>query len=304
MVGGAGVKKLNGDKVFVIVNYALVTLIFLAILYPLIFVVVASISDPYLVLTGEVYLIPKGLQLDTYRNVFKNSMIWTGYLNSILYTVGGVILSLFLTITCAYAMSIPNLPGKVFILGLFVFTMYFGGGIIPSYLLIRNLHMLNTVWAIILPSAFSVYNMTIARTFYCNTIPADLYDAGRLDGCSEIRLFVNIALPLSAPIIAVITLFYAVGRWNDYWSTLMYVTDRSKFPLALVLRNILMMNERMAVSTEVVSASQAEYIAKQAYMVEGMKYSLIFISALPMLIAYPFVQKHFTKGVMIGALKG
>lgn len=304
MVGGEGVKKLNGDKVFVIINYALVTLIFLVILYPLVFVVVASISDPYLVLTGEVFLIPKGLQLDTYRNVLNNSMIWTGYLNSILYTVGGVVLSLFLTITCAYAMSIPRLPGKVFIMGLFVFTMYFGGGIIPSYLLIRNLHMLNTVWAIILPSAFSVYNMTIARTFYCNSIPADLYDAGRLDGCSEIRLFVNIAIPLSAPIIAVITLFYAVARWNDYWSSLMYVTDRSKFPLALVLRNILMMNERMAVSTEFVSASQAEYIAKQAYMVEGMKYSLVFISALPMLIAYPFVQKYFTKGVMIGALKG
>lgn len=297
-------KRINGDKIFTIVNYVLVTLIFLLVLYPLVFVVVASISDPYQVITGQVLLFPKGLQFDTYRNILENSMIWTGYLNSIIYTVGGVILSLFLTITCAYAMSVPKLPGKTLIMALFVFTMYFSGGIIPSYLLLKNLHMLDTVWAIILPSAFSVYNMAIARTFYCSSIPMELYDAGRLDGCSEIGLFVRIALPLSTPIIAVIALFYGVSRWNDYWSALMYVTDRSLFPLALVLRNILMMNEQMTVSTEFISSGQAEYIAMQSYMVEGMKYALIFISALPMLIAYPFVQKHFTKGVMIGALKG
>lgn len=299
-----GMRLSRFDKVFTVVNYTLVTIFFLVVLYPLVFVVVASVSDPYLVITGKVFLIPKGLQLDTYRNILGNQMIWTGYLNSILYTVGGVLLSLFLTMTCAYAMSIRELPCKTVIMALFVFTMYFSGGIIPSYLLINNLGMLDTVWALILPSAFSVYNMAISRTFFASSIPGELYDAGRLDGCSEIGLFLRIALPLSAPIVAVMALFYGVGRWNDYFSALMYITDRKLFPLALVLRNILMMNERMSVSTEFISSGQADYIAKQAYMVEGMKYALIFISSLPLLVVYPFVQKHFTKGVMIGALKG
>jgi putative aldouronate transport system permease protein len=277
----------------------------LLVLYPLYFTIIASISNPYNVSLGEVVFLPIGFSLDAYINVFNNDIIWTGYRNTIFYTVLGVFINLLVTVPCAFALARRNLAGKNVIMFLFVFTMFFSGGLIPTYLLVKQLGMLDTVWAMIIPSAMSVFNMIITRTFYQINIPEELYESARIDGSNDFGMFFRIALPLSKPIIAVMALFYGVGHWNQFFAALIYLTEENLFPLQLVLRNILLSNQMLSMeSMGFMSDDELSALVKQVLMAESMKYALIFIASFPVLVAYPFVQKYFVKGALIGSLKG
>ena len=293
------------DKLFDTVNIILLCFVGLIILYPLYFTVIASVSNPYPVMRGEVLLYPKEFTLEPYKNVFINDDIWMGYYNTIVNTVMVTAYNLVLTIPAAYVLARRGLKGRNIFMFIFVFTMYFSGGMIPGYLLVKQLGLINTRWALIIPAGMSVYNMIIARTFFQSNLSEELYEAARIDGCNEYGIFFRIALPLSGAIIAVVALYVAVGSWNSYFSALLYVSDRKLYPLQFVLRNILITNQQMKlINTGSLSSKQIESMYRKKIMAESMKYSIIFISSLPMLIAYPFVQKYFVKGVMIGALKG
>lgn len=299
------IKNTRGDKVFLTIVYATVILIVLMCAYPLYLTIIASISDPYDVYSGKVNLIPSGFSLDSYRLVFTNSAIFRGYANSIFYTVVGTAFNLFLTIPSAYALSKKRMYGRNFFMTLFLITMYFGGGLIPHYLLFKAMGLIDTRWILIINGGVSVYNVIVTRTYFQNNIPEELFEAARIDGASELRCFFKLVLPLSAPIIAVITLYYAVGHWSSYFSALIYTHDQELQPLQLVLRNILILNQ--SAYTDALQSGDAELIAdasRQAYNAVTMKYALVFISSAPMLAIYPFVQKHFVKGIMVGSLKG
>ena len=293
------------DKVFDFVNVALMAVLMVIILYPLYFTVIASFSDPYRLMRGEVLFLPKGITLDAYKNVLKNDEIWMGYLNTILYASTGTVYALAITIPTAYALSRQELRGRSVFMGYFMFTMYFSGGMVPGYVLIKQLGLLNTRYAMVIPAGMSVYNMIIANSFFKSSIPKELYEAARIDGANEYCTFFQVALPLSGAIIAVIALYTLVGHWNSYFAALLYLNDDAKFPLQLVLRNILLENQQLKImESSSLDSRQLEAIQRRAMMAETMKYALIFISSLPVLVAYPFVQKYFVKGVMIGAVKG
>lgn len=296
----------RGDRIFGVINTIFLVLIVLIMIYPIYFTVIASFSDPYSVVKGKVYFWPNGFTLEAYTNVFKDNRIWTGYINSIINTAFGTLLNLVLTIPTAYVLSKKNIPGRGILATFFLIPMYFGGGLIPNYLLVKSLGLLDTCFTLIILGGISIYNMIIARVYYERSIPGELYESARIDGADNISIFVRIALPLSAPIIAVMALYYAVGRWNEYFRALIYISSDKYQPLQMVLRNILLMNQESlaAIDSAVMDADEIEAAARLAYMAEGMKYALIFIASAPMLIAYPFVQKYFVKGVMIGSLKG
>lgn len=288
-----------GDRIFNLVNYTLLTLLTLIVLYPLVFVLSASISNPEHVLRGEMWLIPKGFNLDAYTKIFQNKDILLGYSNTILYTVIGTALNVVMTICAAYPLSRRDLAGRGLVTGLIVFTMFFGGGLIPTYLLIKNLNMLDTLWVMIIPNAVSVWNIIIMRTFFQQSIPGELQESAMIDGCTHIQTLLRIVLPLSMPIIAVMVLFYAVGHWNSYFNALIYLTTKEKFPLQLILREILIQSD----SGEFVKLT-SESAVRMKMSVEGLKYAVLVVANLPMLILYPFLQRYFVKGIMIGALKG
>ena len=295
------------DKIFLIVVYSTLILIAFVCLYPLYYTVIASVSDPYEVYRGKVNLLPSKFSLESYKLVFQNESIWRGYANTIFYTVVGTLFNLFLTIPTAYALSKKRMFGRGFFMTLFLITMYFGGGMIPTYILYNNLGLINTRWIMILCGGLSVYNMVVTRTYFQNNIPETLFEAARIDGANEIGIFLKLVIPLSAPIIAVITLYYAVSHWSSYFNAMIYITNDELHPLQVVLRRILILNE--SAYTDAVSSSEAtaEIIAnaaKQAEMALTMKYSLVFIASAPMLIIYPFIQKFFVKGIMVGSLKG
>jgi len=298
-------RRTTADIIFDICNITLLLLITLIILYPLYFTLIASFSDPYSVSRGEVILWIKNFTVEPYTNIFINEDIWIGYANSIINTSLVTIYALATTIPCGYVLARRGVFGKKVLMTYFVITMYISGGMIPSYLLIKQLGLIDTRWALIIPAGFSVYNMIITRTFFMSTLSEELYDAAKIDGCNEIDTFFRIALPLSKAIIAVIALYVSVAHWNDYFSSLLYISSKRLFPLQYVLRNILIMNQQMEnIITSSMKAELVESMRHRALMAEGMKYSTIFISSLPLLIIYPFVQKYFIKGVMIGALKG
>lgn len=293
----------RGDRIFQAVVYVGLTLAALITLYPLLFTVSASISDPYRVATGQVYLFPSGITLEAYQNILKESQVWVGYKNTILYTFFGTLLHLACTIPCAYALSKNNLPGRKMLNIYFMFTMYFSGGMIPSYLLVKSLGLIDTPFILILLGTVSVYNVIVARSFFAASIPEALYESCRIDGGSESRAFFSIALPLAKPIIAVIALYAAVGHWNGYFNALIYTSKPSLQPLQLVLRNVLILNQSFSVA-DATDAEEIAYLARRAYIVQTMKYALVFVASAPVLCAYPFVQKYFVKGVMIGSVKG
>ena len=288
-----------GDRIFNLINYTLLTLLTLIVLYPLVFVLSASISNPEHVLRGEMWLIPKGFNFDAYTKIFQNKDILLGYSNTILYTVIGTALNVVMTICAAYPLSRRDLAGRGLVTGLIVFTMFFGGGLIPTYLLIKNLNMLDTLWVMIIPNAVSVWNIIIMRTFFQQSIPGELQESAMIDGCTHIQTLLRIVLPLSMPIIAVMVLFYAVGHWNSYFNALIYLTTKEKFPLQLILREILIQSD----SGEFVKLT-SESAVRMKMSVEGVKYAVLVVANLPMLILYPFLQRYFVKGIMIGALKG
>ena len=293
------------DKIFLIVVYAVILLIALICLYPLYYTIIASFSDAGDVYTGKVNLLPSQFTVEAYELVFQNKNIWRGYANSIFYTFAGTVFSLFLTIPTAYALSKKRMYGRGFLMTLFIITMYFGGGMVPTYMLFNSLHLVNTPWIMIINGALSVYNVIVTRTYFQNNIPETLFEAARIDGSSEFRIFFQIVLPLSAPILAVITLYYAVGNWSSYFTAMIYITKMDLHPLQLVLRRILILNE--TAYEDAMISGNADMIAnalKQSQMAVTMKYALVFIASAPMLILYPFIQKHFVKGMMVGSLKG
>ena len=289
----------EGNHLFHFFNYLILTLMFLAVAYPIYFVLIASFSSPALVGTGQVTLYPKGLTLEGYKTVFTDGSIMGGYKNSIIYTVTGVLFSVTTTVLAAYALSRRDLPGRKIMMMLIVFTMYFGGGMIPTYLLVRDLKLTNTMWALVFPGLIVPYNLIVARTFFETSIPSELRESAQLDGCTEFQFFKDIAIPLSKAIIAIMVLFYGVAQWNTYFNAMIYIRDQSMYPLQLVLRNILIENQ---VSQELLGDTQQ--MALQFERAGLIKYVSIVVSAAPLMILYPFIQKYFVKGVLIGSVKG
>ena len=297
------VKRCREDVIFDTVIFILLTLILFVVAYPLYWVIISSFSDPTAVSAGKVLLRPIGFTLKGYAEVFKNSQVMRGFFNSIVITFVGVCVNLAVTLPTAYALSRDNFSGKKPITIFYMITMFFGGGMIPTYLVVKNMQLLNTIWALVLPGCLSVYNMIVARTFFKSNISEELYEAGEIDGCTQSRFFFQIALPLSKAIIAIMVLYYGVGHWNSYFSALLYISDQDKYPLQLVLRNILITNQTALSQTAATAAARAA-LQEQQQLIDVMKYSLIIISSVPVLIMYPLVQKHFVKGVMIGSVKG
>ena len=294
------------DIIFMGIVYGSLILCALVCLYPMYFTILASFSDAYAVYRGEVNLLPKGFTTIAYELVFQNKDIWKGYGNTIFYTVFGTMFNLFLTIPAAYALSKKQMLGRNFLMTIFLITMYFGGGMIPSYILVKNLGLTDTRMIMILSGGLSVYNTIVTRTYFQNNIPESLYEAARIDGAGEFRVFLKIVIPLSAPIIAVMTLYYAVSHWNSYFNALIYIKNQDLHPLQLVLRRILILNEAAyeeALQSDTTAAALAD-AAKRAYQSLTMKYAMVFIGSAPMLILYPFIQKHFVIGFMVGSVKG
>ena len=293
--------RIRDDVGFNIVNYTILTVILLIVAYPLIYIVSASFSSTAAVMANRVWLWPVEPSLKGYEAVFNNKDILTGFGNSIFYTLAGTFVNLVVTLAAAYPLSRRDLRPRNFIMLVFSFTMFFAGGMIPSYLLVSNLGLLNTRWSVILPGALNVYNMIIARQFFASNIPTELLEASQLDGCSDFKFIFRVVVPLSGAIVAVLGLFFAVGHWNAYFSALLYIGDRKKYPLQVFLREILIQNTIDASMTG--SVSIEDEVVKQG-LEDLLKYSLIIVASVPVLIIYPFVQKYFVKGVMIGSLKG
>lgn len=301
----ASIKKGSEDRLFTAINNTILAIFLLITIYPLYYTIIASFSDAYSVAKGQVILWPVHVTLETYRNIFGDVRIWTGYRNTIFYTAFGTLWNLFLLIPCAYAMSKKGLIGKSVIMLIFLFTMYFGGGIIPYYLLIKSLGFVNNPLVMIIPYSIPVTSMVVTRTFFQSSIPDSLLENARIDGAGEFRVFTQIVLPLSGAIIAVQALFIAVGHWNSFFSALLYLNDSKYYPLQLVLRNILLLNLSFKnIDLDHATIYELAEEAKRAYMAETMKYGIIFVASLPVLLAYPFVQRFFIKGVMIGSIKG
>ncbi len=288
------------DRIFNKVNHILLAIFLLAVLYPFVYLISCSFSSGDALMTGKVKLFPVEPTLLGYKTVFAYSPIWSGYLRSLIYMVSGTLVSIVLTIMASYPLSRDDLKGKKIFMGYFLFTMMFNGGLVPTYMLVKQLHMIDTIWAIILPTALSAYNVIVARTYYRQNIPLELLEASRLDGCDDFRFMLKIVIPLSKPIIAVISLWVAVALWNSYFSALIYLNSEDKYPLQLVLRGILIMG-----SADLSQSGVAPEIRlRNQYLSEMLKYGTIVVSSLPLMILYPFVQKYFVKGVMIGSVKG
>lgn len=289
----------TSDKIF----YFLVTVIAIVtlavVLYPLYFIVIASVSDSTLVNQGKVIWMPKGVSLYGYKKIMERTDLWRGYRNTLFYTVAGTLLNLAVTLPVSYALAQSKFHARRFVMTLFVITMYFGGGMVPTYMLVKSLHLTNTPLVMIIMGAVSVYNVIITRTFMENSIPTELQEAAELDGCSHFRYFTAVVLPLSKAVISVITLYYAVGHWNDFFTALLYLSKDDHQPLQTVLRNILLSNQAMAGNSS--GAEGGAYAQRYA---DQIKFAIIIVSTVPVLCIYPFIQKYFEKGVMIGAVKG
>jgi len=293
-------KRSKGEQRLAYVNAAVLVIVMIVTLYPMLFVLSASFSEPSAVLKGEVLLFPKGFNVDSYKKVFEHKAIMTGYANSLLYTVTGTVVNMVMTVICAYPLSRKNLPGGNIIMAMIVFTMYFSGGIIPTYLVVnRWLGLGNTIFALILPGAISVYNMIIVRSYFVSSIPSELNDAAMIDGCSDVRLLTSVIIPLSTPVLAVVAMYYTVGHWNAWFDALIYMSDKKYYPLQLVLKSVLIDG-----SESLVSETDLESALNQVMLSEAIKYAVIVVASVPVLVIYPFLQRFFVKGVMVGAIKG
>ena len=288
-----------GEKTFYVFSYALVTIMALLVLYPLIYIVSASFSSASAVSTGKVFLWPVDLSVEGYKRVFADSAIWTSYGNTVFYTLVGTTINVSITLICAYPLAREALPHRNLFTFLFSFTMMFSGGMIPGYLLMRDLGFLNTRWAVLLPGALAVYQMIVTRTFIQTTIPHELLEATQVDGCSDVRFFFQFVLPLSKAVIAVIAMQYAIAHWNDYFSAFLYLSREELYPLQIILRRILVMSQIAASD-----GSDPDLAAAMVGMSDLLKYALIVVSTAPILCVYPFIQKYFVQGVMVGSLKG
>ena len=293
------VKLSYDDTIFNFIVYFVLSFLLLLVLYPLVYIMSSSFSSPNAVAAGKVVLWPVDLSVEGYKAVFTNRMIGIGYMNSIINTSIGTLINIVFTMLVAYPLACTRLPGKNLIMVLFTFTMLFSGGMIPDYILLRNLGMLNTRLALLLPGAIATYNMIITRTFISSSIPEELREAADMDGCSDFQYLISVILPLSKPVIAVITLYYAVAHWNSYFNAFLYITNRNLMPLQIVLRDILIAN-----TIDPASTVDPELMAARQGMADLLKFALIIVSSLPVMMIYPFIQKYFIQGVMIGSLKG
>jgi putative aldouronate transport system permease protein len=298
-MGPAYLKDSGSDRWFNIINYTFMALLLIIVLYPVIFVLSSSFSNKDAVTAGQVLLWPVGFSLEGYQAVFRDPAVLRSIAASIGYTAVGTCINVTLTIMAAYPLSRRDLWGRNWLMGVFAFTMFFSGGLIPTYLLVKDLDLLNTPWALLLPTALSIWNMVITRTYFAATIPDELLEAGQIDGCNDFKFLWKVVLPLSGPIVAVIALYYGVEHWNQYFNALLYLKDPKLYPLQLVLREILI---RSQMSAEMMGDSAQ--MAEQAGLANLLKYSLIVVATAPLMLVYPYVQRFFVKGVMIGALKG
>ena len=295
---GHRVRRQGRDVVFDAILYSICTVLLLMILYPLWFIVIASFSDPSAVAGGHVWVWPVGFTLDGYDELLKQPRVWLGYRNTIAYTVVGTLIGLAVNIPAAYALSRKDLWGRKGLMGLYVFTMFFSGGLIPIFLTVQQAGLYNTFWVLVLPFSVSAYNIIVARTFFETSLPPDLWDAAQIDGCGNLRFFFTMALPLSKAVISVIALWTAVGQWNSYFNALIYIRDENLYPLQLIMRNILITNQNFAA----LGTGEAAMIAmRRANLV---RYAMIITATVPIMCVYPFIQKYFDQGVMIGAVKG
>ena len=292
------VRSQRSDVVFNIILYTVCALLLLIVLYPLWFIVIASLSDPSAVASGHVWVLPVGFTLDGYAELLKQTNVWVGYRNTIAYTLVGTLIALAVNIPAAYALSRKDLVGRKVLMGLYAFTMFLSGGLIPTFLTVQQFRLYNTFWVMVLPFSVSVYNIIVARTFFQNSLPGELWDAAQVDGCGNLRFFFIMALPLSKAVISVIALWTAVGQWNSYFNALIYIRDSNLHPLQLIMRNILITNQSFAA----LGTGEAAIIAmRKANLV---RYSMIIVSTVPIMCVYPFIQKYFDQGVMIGSVKG
>ncbi|MDR2799144.1 MAG: carbohydrate ABC transporter permease [Bifidobacteriaceae bacterium] len=302
-IKGIKAKSTTKDRLFSLIVYTLLGLALIVVLYPLIYIISASISSPTEVGSGRMWLWPLDITFGGYDIIFKNADIWNGYKNTIFYTLLGTSINLFVTLPCAYALSRKNMLGKKAFMKMLVITMFISGGLIPTFILVKSLGMYNTIWALVIPNAASVYNIVVTRTFFETTIPDELEESASVDGASDLRIFFQIVLPLSMPIVAVMALFYGVGQWNGYFNALIYLSDRSLYPLQLILREILVVQD-MSSNTTNFSTTSAEMLQQKQQLVDVIKYGVMIVSTLPVIMIYPFLQRFFVKGVMIGSIKG
>lgn len=290
------VKEPLGDRIYYIITYIILGFLAAIVIYPLWFVIIASFSSADAVLVGKVFIIPVDIDFAGYEKVFERSDIWIGYANTIWYTVAYTSLSVLFTLTGAWALSRKNLPLRKFWMIFFTITMFFGGGLIPFYNIVSDLGMVDTAWAIILPGTVSAWNLFMAKTFFQTGVPDTIVEAAELDGANRARLFVSIILPISAPIIAVLTLYYAIGQWNSYFNAMIFLSDQNMYPLQLVLKEILTASESSV-------GGSGETMLEQFRLANQLKYVTVIVSSLPVFILYPFVQKFFAQGVLVGSLK-
>ena len=293
------VKTTWDDRLFDIVTGFLLIVIVIITFYPIYFVVLASFTDPVYVNSGAVLLFPKKTTLDGYYKVFEDSRVWIGYFNTLLYTVTGTLLGTTMTVMAGYALSRKDLLGRNIVMKMFVFTMYFSGGMIPTYIVVHSMGLVNTRFLMIVLGSFSVYNTIIVRSFMSSTIPDELLEAATIDGCGNGKFFLDIVLPLSKPVISVIALYIAVAHWNAYFKAMLYLTDSNKYPLQLYLRILLFQAHAAGVETD-----DPIYAERMRTMAQVVKYSIIVVATAPIICMYPFIQKYFVKGVMIGSVKG
>ena len=294
-------KNSTADMVYIVITEVILWFMLVIILIPLVYIVSSSFSSPEAVGNGWVYLWPVDFSLKGYAAVFTTEKVWIGFRNSIFYTVVGTFINIVVTMLAAYPLSRRDLKGRGIVTVIFTFTMLFSGGMIPTYLLVRDLGMINTVWAMLIPGAMSVYNVIIARTYIQSSIPFDLYESASLDGCTDDKYLISVVLPLAKPIIAVLVLWYAVGHWNQYFNAMIYLRDSNLLPLQIVLRNFLIVEDMN--DSSLATMSMEEYMDK-LYLKNLYQYSLIVIASAPVMMLYPFIQKHFVKGIMLGSLKG
>ena len=290
------------DTIFDVCIIIIGIIIFFIVAYPLYFIIIASFSDSTLVAQGKVLLFPKAMSTYGYEQIFKDARIWTGYSNTIIYTVVGTTINLIVTIPAAYALARREFVARRFIMSAFVFTMFFNGGMVPTYMVIRDLQLIDKIWAVVLPGAVSVYNLIITRTFFENSLPNELYEASVIDGCTHFQYFFAVAVPLSKAVISVITLYYMVGHWNSFFGPLLYLNNNARHPLQIVLRDILLSNQVFAEGVGLGGADGSGSYAQR--YADQIKFGVIIVSTIPILCVYPFIQKYFERGVMIGALKG
>ena len=293
----------KADRVTDGVNVAILAVILVLTIYPMYFVVIASISEPTLVSAGHVYLWPRGLNVEGYSYIFRTRNILEGYRNSVVYAIGQTAVSLVLTIPAAYALSRKDLRGRGLIMFYFVFTLYFTGGIIPFYVVVRRLGLNDSAWALILPNAVNVFNLIVARTFFASNVPDELLESAQIDGCTNSRFFASIVLPLGQAIVAIVVLFNVVQNWNAFFHALLFINDSDKYPLQLVLRRLLILNELLSGGEGLESYTPQE-IQRRQILADLLRYGIIVVAIAPLLILYPFIQRHFVKGIMVGSIKG